>query len=93
MVTRQARIRAFYRLLDKLSEKKRTVFILHEIEGMPPNEIAALVSAPVLTVRTRLFYARREVQEHLAHEPELESLSNEIRGREVSGTQVSRRSV
>ena len=51
---------AVYRLLDHLSPKKRVVFILHEIEGREPKEIAELVGAPVLTVRTRLHYARKE---------------------------------
>ena len=31
-----------YRILDELSPKKRVVFILHEIEGREPKEIAGL---------------------------------------------------
>ena len=54
------RLDAVYRLLDELSPKKRVVFILHEIEGREPKEIAGIVGAPVLTVRTRLHYARKE---------------------------------
>src|SRR5512132_2269140 len=46
---RRARIAAFRRLLDRLPEKKRTVFVLHEIEGIAPAEIAEMVDAPVLT--------------------------------------------
>jgi hypothetical protein len=57
-----------------LAEKKRTVFVLHELEGVPPAEIASIVGAPVLTVRTRLFYARRELEALLAEEPSLASL-------------------
>jgi RNA polymerase sigma-70 factor (ECF subfamily) len=68
---RRARVRIFAKLLDKLAEKKRTVFILHEIEGITPQEIATIVGAPVLTVRTRLFYARRELEELMAAEPAL----------------------
>jgi len=68
------RLRAFQRLLGRLAEKKRVVFILHELEGMSPNEIADIVGAPVLTVRTRLFYARRELEEMLAEEPSLAAL-------------------
>lgn len=68
---RRARVRAFASLLDKLAEKKRTVFILHEIEGISPQEIATIVGAPVLTVRTRLFYARRELEALIASEPSL----------------------
>jgi RNA polymerase sigma-70 factor (ECF subfamily) len=70
----QRRLRALYRLLDRLSEKKRTVFILHELEGLSPKEIANLVQAPVLTVRTRLFYARRELASMLPSEPCLADL-------------------
>ena len=65
------RVAAFYALLEQLSEKKRTVFVLHELEGLPPARIAELVRAPVLTVRTRLFYARRELSQLIAAEPAL----------------------
>ncbi len=72
---RRERIRAFGRLVDRLGEKKRTVFILHELEGLAPAEVAAIVGAPVLTVRTRLFYARRELEAMLAEEPALAGLN------------------
>jgi RNA polymerase sigma factor (sigma-70 family) len=75
---RRSRISAFRRLLDKLPEKKRTVFILHEIEGKSPADIAELVDAPVLTVRTRLFYARRELAEMMRDEPTLAQLVGEL---------------
>ncbi len=71
---RRERMRAFDRLLGRLAEKKRTVFILHELEGVPPAEIATIVGAPVLTVRTRLFYARRELEAMLVDEPSLAAL-------------------
>jgi RNA polymerase sigma-70 factor (ECF subfamily) len=70
-VARLDRMRAFRRVIDQLAEKKRTVFLLHELEGLPPAEISRIVGAPVLTVRTRLFYARRELAEMLKHEPTL----------------------
>jgi RNA polymerase sigma-70 factor (ECF subfamily) len=68
----QRRMRAVYRILDELSPKKRIVFILHEIEGREPKEIAEIVGAPVLTVRTRLHYARKEFFARAASEPGLE---------------------
>jgi RNA polymerase sigma-70 factor (ECF subfamily) len=74
-VERRERVRAFARLLDRLADKKRIVFVLHELEGIPPHEIARIVGAPVLTVRTRLFYARREIEEMLRDEPALASMS------------------
>jgi RNA polymerase sigma-70 factor (ECF subfamily) len=75
---RQRRVRAFHRLLDRLSEKKRLVFVLHELEGLAPGEIAKIVGSPVLTVRTRLFYARRELLAMLAEEPALSTLATEL---------------
>jgi RNA polymerase sigma-70 factor (ECF subfamily) len=68
--TRQ-RVAAFYALLARLSDKKRTVYVLHELEGLTPARIAEVVQAPVLTVRTRLFYARRELAGWLEEDPAL----------------------
>jgi RNA polymerase sigma factor (sigma-70 family) len=77
-VDRRERVRAFARLLDRLAEKKRIVFVLHELEGMAPAEIAKAVGAPVLTIRTRLFYARREIEAMLCDEPALAGLRAEL---------------
>jgi len=49
-----------YRALESLAPKKRMVLYLHEIEGLDLKEIAYLVDSNPVTVRTRLFYARRE---------------------------------
>lgn len=73
---RRERIRAFYAVLDRLPEKKRTVFILHEVEGLNLRQIAAIVAAPPLTVRTRLFYARRDIIRLLREEPSLAPLAD-----------------
>jgi RNA polymerase sigma-70 factor, ECF subfamily len=77
-VARRRRVDAFQRVIDRLTEKKRTVFLLHEVEGLSPAEIAEIVKAPVLTVRTRLFYARREVLGWLAEEPSLSGIAAEV---------------
>jgi RNA polymerase sigma-70 factor (ECF subfamily) len=57
-----------YRLLDRMAEKKRTALILHELEGLSGEEIAAAVGCPLKTVWTRLFHARRELERGLAGE-------------------------
>jgi RNA polymerase sigma-70 factor, ECF subfamily len=90
-VARMARVRAFERLLERLSEKKRTVFVLHELEGLSPAEIAAIVGAPVLTVRTRLFYARRELAAMLRDEPTLAMIADEIETGAPSSVPVPRK--
>ena len=75
---RNTRLRALYRHLDALSEKKRTVLVLHDLEGVAAAEVAQIVDAPVLTVRTRLFYARKELYAALAADPELADLLDEL---------------
>lgn len=72
------RLRALYTILDRLSEKKRVVFVLHDLEGVSASEIATIVNAPVLTVRTRLFYARREVYAAMAKDPALDAIAREL---------------
>jgi len=72
-------VRALYRCIDKLSEKKRTVLVLHDLEGVPAVEIARIVEVPILTVRTRLFYARRELYAALARDPDLAHLDAALR--------------
>jgi RNA polymerase sigma-70 factor (ECF subfamily) len=57
-----------YRLLESLPPKKRIVLYLHEIEGMDLKQIAYVVDANPVTVRTRLFYARREFYRRVAEE-------------------------
>ena len=68
------RVAAFYRVLDALAEKKRTVFILHDIEGFSSPEIAEILEISALTVRTRLFYARREILARMRQQPALVTL-------------------
>lgn len=71
---RGERLRALHRVIARLSDKKRTVLVLHDLEGLSAKEIAGIVEAPVLTVRTRLFYARKELYSALGAEPALASL-------------------
>jgi len=59
-----------YRALDALAPKKRIVLYLHEIEGLDLKEIAYLVDSNPVTVRTRLFYARKEFYRALVGEAE-----------------------
>lgn len=58
------------------------MFVLHELQGLSAAEISEIVDAPVLTVRTRLFYARRELAELLKSEPSLAALAKELSGTE-----------
>ena len=52
-------------ILAEMSEKKRDVFILFELEGLPGQEVAEIVGCPLDTMWTRLFHARRDFRKRL----------------------------
>lgn len=49
----------------RLSEKHRTVFLLHAMENLSYKEIADIMGSSIGTVMSRLFYARQKLQEAL----------------------------
>lgn len=51
--------------LQKLSTKHRTVVVLFEIEGLSHAEIAQITGTSEGTVRSRLHYAKQELQKYL----------------------------
>jgi RNA polymerase sigma factor (sigma-70 family) len=48
--------------MAKLSEVHRLVVTLHDVQGVPHEEIARIMECNVGTVRSRLFYARQQLQ-------------------------------
>ena len=52
--------------LEKISPPHRAVFMLHAAEGMTYREIADALKCNIGTVMSRLFYARKRLQELLA---------------------------
>jgi len=52
--------------LQALSEKHRAVVVLHDVQGVPHEEIANMLGCSSGTVRSRLFYARQQLQSMLA---------------------------
>jgi RNA polymerase sigma-70 factor (ECF subfamily) len=53
--------------MQKLSPKHRTVVVLFEIEGLSHQEIAEIAGCSVGTVRSRLHYAKQQLQADLKH--------------------------
>ncbi len=51
--------------LQNLSPKHRTVVVLHEIEGLDHAQIAEITKTSVGTVRSRLHYAKQQLQAQL----------------------------
>src|SRR5262245_54336786 len=64
-------------LLEQLSEKKREVFVLAEIEGMTAPEIASSLGVELATVYSRLRAARLEISAALSHQPAPEGGSDD----------------
>lgn len=58
-------LRKLTRVLDTLGDKKRVVFVLHELDGREIDEIAELLDIPLNTVRSRLHAARLELTEKM----------------------------
>jgi RNA polymerase sigma factor (sigma-70 family) len=52
--------------LGRLSEPHRLVVTLHDVQGLPHEEIAVIMDCNVGTVRSRLFYARQQLQGFLS---------------------------
>lgn len=52
--------------VDALSEKYRTVFLMHDVEGYTHEEIGAALGIPPGTSKTRLFQGRAKLREALA---------------------------
>ena len=50
----------------KLSESHRLVVTLHDVQGVPHEEIATIMNCNIGTVRSRLFYARQQLQGYLS---------------------------
>ena len=52
--------------LLKLSESHRLVVVLHDVQGLSHDEIAKVMNCNIGTVRSRLFYARQQLQAWLS---------------------------
>jgi RNA polymerase sigma-70 factor (ECF subfamily) len=52
--------------MQKLSEHHRLVVTLHDVQGLSHEEIAAIMDCNIGTVRSRLFYARQQLQAYLS---------------------------
>ncbi len=52
--------------MQRLSEPHRLVVTLHDVQGLSHEEIADIMDCNIGTVRSRLFYARQQLQAYLS---------------------------
>jgi RNA polymerase sigma-70 factor (ECF subfamily) len=52
--------------MQKLSDAHRLVVTLHDVQGLSHEEISKIMDCNTGTVRSRLFYARQQLQGHLS---------------------------
>jgi RNA polymerase sigma-70 factor (ECF subfamily) len=63
------RLRRLRAAVPRLSEKKRIVVTLHDLEGRTVDEIADIIGVSALTVRSRLRDGRKQLAHLLAGDP------------------------
>jgi len=60
-------IEDIFSCLNEFDEIHRTAFLLKYREGLSINEISAILCLPTGTIKSRLFYTRKKIQEKLQH--------------------------
>jgi RNA polymerase sigma-70 factor (ECF subfamily) len=76
--TRRQALQLIYRVLDRMSERSRSLIILFELEELSGQEIAELKGAKVATVWVWLHRARAEFRRHLEAFEKPSSLLREL---------------
>jgi len=69
----RAILRSINALLDQLTEDKRAIFMLHEVEGYSLPEAAALLGISVTAAKKRVWRARRDLERLARGDPALAS--------------------
>ncbi len=71
LLDERARVERLRTLLGRMSDKYRAVVVLHDLEGFTIPEIAGIVGANALTVRSRLRDGRKQLRRLLELDPAL----------------------
>jgi len=58
-------VRAIYDAFDKISNEKRLIVTMYEMDGHTIEEIAHILKKPIGTIKSRLFHGRRALEKHL----------------------------
>jgi RNA polymerase sigma-70 factor (ECF subfamily) len=64
-------VKRLYAVLDELGAASRLAFTLHEIDGRPLSEVAALVGSSVTATKLRVWRARKRIEQAASEDPVL----------------------
>lgn len=64
-------VKRLYAVLDELGPAARLAFTLHEIDGRPLSEVAALVGSSVTATKLRVWRARKKIEQAANADPVL----------------------
>lgn len=70
-----------YALLERISVNNRIALLLCSVEGRSAAEVAALMGATEVAIRSRVFLARRELRALIASDAELSNMTNALLNR------------
>jgi RNA polymerase sigma-70 factor, ECF subfamily len=71
---RREQVRRASSALCRISARKRYAFMLWAIDGKTPDEISRLTNASISAVRSRIFYAQKELKKIAVKDPYLREL-------------------
>jgi RNA polymerase sigma-70 factor (ECF subfamily) len=71
---RREQVRRVSSALTRISARKRYAFMLWAIDGKTPEEISRLTNASIPAVRSRIFYAQKELKKMANKDPYLSEL-------------------
>jgi len=66
LLIREEQESEFMKLVNQLPPLQRSVLLLHVLEDFPLEEIATITSAPLGTVKSRLFHAKKALRQLVA---------------------------
>jgi RNA polymerase sigma-70 factor (ECF subfamily) len=81
LIDDRRRLERFHHHLTALDADKRIAFLLHVVEGVAVDEIAALTGAGRFAVRSRIFWAGRALRSRAKRDPALRDLLPTERGK------------
>lgn len=81
LVDDRRRLERLHHHLGAIGAAKRIAFLLHVVEGLPVDEVAALTGAGVFATRSRIYWAGRALRARARKDPLLRDLLSDAGGK------------